>query len=567
MSPIMTRPRARWLVLALALGLLHALSFAPWGNWWTQVLVLAAYAFLALTMIRHGQRPRQVALAGMLFGFGWFLAGVGWLFVSMHTYGMMPAPLALLALVLFALYLSLFPAAAIATSAALRFRRRGPDKLPENPPHAGPDAPVAWAAFALPFAATLTLAELLRGWLFTGFPWLAVGYAQMDGPLAGYAGIAGSYGVGFAACLVAGLVAALPVAIQSGARPVPSALVTLVPAAALLVAGHICSNIVWSDPVGKPLKVRLLQGNVPQQMKFDPVVARQTMQRYLELVAAEPSDLIVLPETAWTVPWESTPRDIADRLEQFVVSSGSAVAIGLPLTTPRRHRSDPSAAARSRREQPISLTNSVLLFDRAVFESDRSPASPMRYDKRHLVPFGEFVPWGFRWFVDLMTIPLGDFGRGSADQPPFAVAGQRIAFNICYEDAFGEELLPALAGPDGATILANISNIAWFGDSHALPQHLQIARMRTLETARPMIRATNTGVTAAIDFDGTVLASLPPYQLGALAVTIQGRSGMTPYARTGNWPIAALSLLLLAAAVLPAATARVRHVKPAKIPR
>jgi apolipoprotein N-acyltransferase len=144
-----------------------------------------------------------------------------------------------------------------------------------------------------------------------------------------------------------------------------------------------------------------------------------------------------------------------------------------------------------------------------------SPAP--RYDKQHLVPFGEFVPWGLRWFVDLMTIPLGDFGRGSQDQPPFAVGEQRIAFNICYEDVFGEELLPAVTRVDGATILANVSNIAWFGDSHALPQHLQIARMRTLETARPMIRATNTGVTAAIDFDGRVLAALPPNQLGALS--------------------------------------------------
>jgi apolipoprotein N-acyltransferase len=206
------------------------------------------------------------------------------------------------------------------------------------------------------------------------------------------------------------------------------------------------------------------------------------------------------------------------------------------------------------------LTNSVILLDPQV-AAGAAPAP--RYDKRHLVPFGEFVPWGFRWFVDLMTIPLGDFGRGSPDQPPFAVGGQRVAFNICYEDVFGEELLPALTREDGATILANISNIAWFGDSHALPQHLQIARMRTLETARPMIRATNTGMTAAIDFDGRLLAALPPYQLGALSVTVQGRSGLTPYSRTGNWPVAALCLLVLAATAL----AKVGRLggKPAKI--
>jgi apolipoprotein N-acyltransferase len=228
----------------------------------------------------------------------------------------------------------------------------------------------------------------------------------------------------------------------------------------------------------------------------------------------------------------------------------------MPLPTPagagdEAHRRPPSA-------QPMTLTNSVLLLDRAVF--DGTGARPARYDKRHLVPFGEFVPWGFRWFVDLMTIPLGDFGRGADIQPPFKVGEQRISFNICYEDVFGEELLPALAGEDGATILANVSNIAWFGNSHALPQHLQIARMRTLETARPMIRATNTGVTAAIDFDGKVLAALPTYQLGALSLQVQGRTGLTPYARTGNWPILALSMLILAAAA-------VRKREPAKIGR
>jgi len=212
--------------------------------------------------------------------------------------------------------------------------------------------------------------------------------------------------------------------------------------------------------------------------------------------------------------------------------------------------------------EPMTLTNSVLLFDRAAFTAGSGPA---RYDKRHLVPFGEFVPWGFRWFVDLMTIPLGDFGRGADEQPPFAVGQQRIAFNICYEDVFGEELLPALAGTDGATILANVSNIAWFGDSHALPQHLQIARMRTLETARPMIRSTNTGVTAAIDFDGRVLGALPPYQLGSLSVTVQGRSGLTPYARTGNWPVTALSLLILLAVAARFALAVATRGKPAKI--
>lgn len=522
-------------VLGFSLGLLHAATFAPWGAWWTQLIVLCCFAALTQAAMCHA-RPARVALTGLAFGLGWFLAGVGWLFVSMHTYGMMPAPLALLALLLFSLYLALFPAAVAWTTARLR-------QIPTPAFVSGrAPAPAFSPGFALVFAASFTLAELARGFLFTGFPWLAVGYAQMDGPLTGFAPLAGSYGVGFAACFVAALLAGLSSPLP-GRRAVPAILATLGLTAALLAIGQGMQEVSWSRPTGAALKIRLLQGNVPQQMKFDPQVARQAMQRYLAMVEAEAADLVVLPETAWTVPWSATPPDLAQRLEGFVASSGSAVAVGLPLAT----RAGDGGS---------TLTNSVLLFDRAVFGAAGSP--PARYDKRHLVPFGEFVPWGFRWFVDLMTIPLGDFGRGGADQRPFTVGQQRISFNICYEDVFGEELLPALRGPHGATILANVSNIAWFGDSHALPQHLQIARMRAVETARPMIRATNTGVTAAIDFDGKVIAALPTYQLGALSMAIQGRTGLTPYARTGNWPVLALSLLVLAAAV-------VGRRKPAKI--
>jgi apolipoprotein N-acyltransferase len=197
----------------------------------------------------------------------------------------------------------------------------------------------------------MTLAELLRGNLLTGFPWLGIGYAQTDGPLAGYASLAGSYGVGFAACLAAALLASAAVCLRAGLRPASSLLATLLPLMALLVVGQGLKSILWSQPAGAPLKVRLLQGNVPQQMKFDPVVVRQTMQGYLELVAAEPADLIVLPETAWTVPWESTPLDIAERLQQFVASSGSAVALGLPLTT--RARSGRARAGMAAPGQPV----------------------------------------------------------------------------------------------------------------------------------------------------------------------------------------------------------------------
>ena len=177
------------------------------------------------------------------------------------------------------------------------------------------------------------------------------------------------------------------------------------------------------------------------------------------------------------------------------------------------------------------------------------------------MPFGEFVPWGFGWFVRMMHIPLGDFARGGAGQPPFEVGGQRIAFNVCYEDLFGEELRDALLGERGATVLANVSNIAWFGRSHALPQHLAIARMRTIETGRPMLRATNTGVTAAIDAHGRVIARLDDHVAGELDVRVQGTTGLTPFARTGNAPAWIGALLLVAATAFAPRTGRTHRTR------
>ncbi|MGE0799797.1 MAG: apolipoprotein N-acyltransferase [Lautropia sp.] len=549
--------------LALLLGLAMAASFAPTGSWWFQLAVLAGFAAQVERLSRAGRGA--AALAGGAFGFGWFCAGVAWLYVSMHTYGAMPAPLAVLALVLFACYLSSFPAVVAALAARWR-----------------PASPIL---AALRLAGLMTAAELLRGYLFTGFPWLMVGYAQIDGPLAGYAAIGGVQLVGFAAvfcgaCIAAAIAGSAASSIDSAAGSAaragsaiaargaarPRRFAPLLSAVVVIALGFALGRIEWSEPAGTPLRIRLVQGNVPQQMKFEAATVLQSMHRYLELIEAPaapaapaasatsatsaggstdrstgaPPELIVLPETAWTLPWPATPPDLAARLARFVSETGSAVAIGMPLVVPLPR---PAGGGRD----ATTLSNSVLLLDRAAVTG---AAPPARYDKRHLVPFGEFVPPGFRWFVDLMTIPLGDFARGTADQPPFAVGGQRIAFNICYEDAFGEELLPALQGPDGATILANVSNIAWFGDSHALPQHLQIARMRTRETARPMIRATNTGVTAAIDHSGRVIAQLPNYRTGAIDVAVQGRRGLTPYARTGNWPIVLLALVAVAVGVV-----------------
>jgi apolipoprotein N-acyltransferase len=525
-------------VVAFLLGLLHAASFAPATHWALALAVLAGLFGLLRRAAARGASPAASAGLVAVFGLGWFGAGLSWLYVSMHDYGGMPAPMAAAAVVLFAAYLSAYPA--LATWLVARFLR-------------GCDAP----GQALAMAAAWTVAELARGWVLTGFPWLAIGYAQLDGPIDRLAPVLGVFGLGAVATAAAALAAAaLPIGAPAGgpARPASPAasaasaasaagaaatgaarsrLVCVATASALVLAPLALPRGGWTEPSGRPLEVRLLQGNVPQDMKFQPERTLAAMQDYSTRFLDGRAALTILPETAWTVPWDRTPVSIEQAIAGHV-ARGHAIAVGLPAFVP-----DP-AGGRPR------LANSVLVLQQPA-DRVAGPLRADRYDKHHLVPFGEFVPWGFRWFVDLMHIPLGDFARGARSQTAIAVADQRIAFNICYEDLFGEEIrLPLLDGA-GATVLANVSNIAWFGRSHALPQHLAIARLRSLETGRPMLRATNTGMTGAIDAEGRVIALLEPHTAGALDVRVQGMRGLTPYVRFGNLPVLLGAIALLIA--------------------
>lgn len=488
---------------AALLGVIDAFSFAPSGHALMQLGALALFSMVLWRAAARGAGPRGGALLGFVWAFAAFTVGVSWLFVSMHDYGGMPAPLALLALLAFCAYLAIFPAAACALAlAAWR-----------------PDRP--WTAVAT-LAGSWALTELLRGWLFTGFPWLSTGYAQIDGPFASVAPWLGVHGVSLVTLLCAGAIGLIGACGLARRRTgLAGAFGCAGLALGLAVAGEL--GAPGDTPVAR-LRVGLLQGNVPQDLKFDPARTRQAMLDYVETIGPDRVDLTVLPETAWTIPWSRTPADVASAVLHRVQATGGLMAIGMPLVA----RTDPDGRVRS-------ITNSVAVLD-------SSGNAIARYDKRHLVPFGEFVPWGFRWFVNLMNIPLGDFGRGSSSQTLLNIGRERIAFNICYEDLFGHELAEQVR--QGATVLINATNIAWFGRSHALGQHLQIARMRSLELARPMLRSTNTGVTAAIDHRGRVLARLPDHTRAALVVEITGQTILTPFARWGQWGIALVAGLL-----------------------
>jgi apolipoprotein N-acyltransferase len=521
-APVRSLPRWHYLVALLA-GAVNTLSFAPTphGGW----LEVVVFAFFFAWLTRTGGW-KSAALTGGVFGFGNYVTGVWWLYVSMHHYGGMPAPLAGAALVLFSLYLALYPAlaAGVWSFCAGHAQNGVRDDKPFSPTWHG--------AFA--FASAWALGEWLRGYVFTGFPWLSSGYAQVDGPLAGFAPIAGVYGVGWMLALVAALIVQAlvrvrePVEAAKGASRAGRVLPAAVVAVALIAAGMLLPLVAWTVPANAPLNVRLLQGNVKQEMKFEQAGMVAAINEYQQMITAKPADLVVTPETAIPVIIQELPEPFALAVRKFVDSTGTSVifgAIGGTITPEGRL---------------VDYTNSLFGITPGSHEL-------YRYDKHHLVPFGEFVPWGFRWFVNMMNIPLGDFSRGAPVQKPFLVHNQPVAVDICYEDIFGEEIARSIR--DNATpagVLINSTNLAWFGDTIALDQHLQIARMRSLETGRPMLRATNTGTTAAIDAHGNVLARLAPYTVGSIDVTVQGTTGNTPYVTSGNNTVLAVSLLLLA---------------------
>ncbi|MBI2295532.1 MAG: apolipoprotein N-acyltransferase [Betaproteobacteria bacterium] len=514
-------------ITAFVLGAVTVAGFAPFYLFPLPVITLAAlFAFWD-----RAKGARQAAWIGFAYGLGLFLFGVSWVYVSLHDFGAMPAPLAAAATLLFCAAIALLPAAA--GYAAARFHVTPAIRL-------GLLVPALW-----------TLTEWVRGWLFTGFPWLAAGYSQVPlSPLAGYAPILGIYGVTLATAASAGLLVVLwhrltandergtrraegksetPGKSHSSSRiPHPASRISRVilhPSSFILLAiwfaGWGLKQIAWTEPVGAPVTVSLLQGNIAQDLKWREDRVRPTLDAYRGLAEASGSRLIILPETALPLFLDQVPRDYLSAIGAHARRTGGDILIGVP-----------------ERVASGEYFNSVVSFGSSPTQA---------YRKSHLVPFGEFIPLRpvLGWIVGVLAIPLQDFSRGGEDQRPLAVAGQRVAVNICYEDAFGEEIIRQL--PE-ASLLVNVSNVAWFGRSIAPQQHLQISQARAIETGRYMLRATNTGVTAAINPRGEVVATAPEFTTASVTYRVQGYGGSTPYVRWSNYAVLVLCLALLALA-------------------
>jgi len=485
--------------LAWLAGAVCVFGFAPFGLFFIPVLALA----VLFVSWERAESSRAAAWLGFAFGLGLFGAGISWIYVSLHDFGAMPILLAAPATLLFAAFLALFAALAGFIQSRLSV------------------APVLRLLLVMP--ACWVLIEWLRGMIFTGFPWLTLGYAHADSALAGYAALLGVYGVSLVAAVSAGLLA-LIWRERWGNR----GRIALLALVLLWGGGALLRTVAWTQTYGEPFSVTLVQGNIPQDRKFQEELLDDTLDTYRRLAMQNPARLTVLPETAFPVMRDEVPQDLLDQLRDHARRNNGDMLVGV-----FEHDSG-------------GYYNSVF----ALGTSENRFAEDQHYRKHHLVIFGEFIPLRpvFGWLInEVLHIPMGDLARGAENQTPLNVAGQRVAVNICYEDVFGEEIINAL--PE-ATLLVNVTNDGWFGHSQAAAQHNQMAQLRALETGRMMLRATNTGMTSIIGANGKILQQLPQHQQAVLQGLAQGYQGLTPYARWGNAAVLLLIALMLAGAWL-----------------
>ena len=485
--------------LAICAGAVLPLAFAPL-QW-----VFFAFASPAMFFfLCYQSSPRQATQSGYAFGLGFFGVGVSWVYVAIHDFGYTGPVIATLLTVIFVAALALFFAGQAWFSSYLAH------KLSKG------KASLFIVALVL-FPAVWVLFEWFRGWFLTGFPWLSLGYSQTDTWLNGYAPVIGVFGVSWVATIIAGVL----LLVVRYRQNIPIIIGLLI-----FALGWGLQQIEWTEPTGKALNISLIQGNVPQMTKWDPVQVEQRKDTYSEMTQGlwDISDVIIWPENSMTLFYHDLRKDFLDTLSRQAHSRKTELVIGAPVMN---------------------------LESGEYFSSFLSlgPGSGV-YHKRHLVPFGEFVPLEnlIRGLVNFFDLPMSSFSRGDQFQPLLEVAGQPLATSICYEDAFGEEVIQSLPR---ATLLLNGSNNAWYGSSWAPHQHLQISRMRSIETGRDLIRATTNGISAYIDYRGNIKSRTPQFEKAVLTDTVQPRKGSTPYVYWGNAGILFLLFISVAMIFLP----------------
>jgi apolipoprotein N-acyltransferase len=475
-------------------AVLAAAAELPYGGW-IQIPILS------LIWWRMSEQAslsvKNQFISGMAFGLGYFVLGLWWIYISLHDVGGMNAALSGAAVFLLSAYMAIYFSAASLSLVFFKSSRI-----------TGLLLAASWVSF-----------EYFRGVIFTGFPWMGFAEAQFNGPFAPVAPFFGGLACTFLAVWISWEVTQLKKNIFFSATFI----------IATVALAQLASLWTFTKPIGEPLSVRLIQGNFEQSLKFNPKAIEEQFSFYTNAIESQSADLIITPETAYPWPQSNLPAGLLGSLQQFSTNTSSNVLLGLI--------------------GEVSNSTGVKYTNRALGLSPNVPS--YQYDKSHLVPFGEFIPPGFHWFVNAFHVPMSDFERGKLDQDPFSIVRSgkdaiHAVIMICYEDVFGGELASRIHQSNKpVNLLINMTNLAWFGDSQAPAQQLRLSQLRSLETGLPALRATNTGITAALGPDGKLLSQLGEFTQGILKLKIQAYSGTTPYVLWGNVPILSLSCLLL----------------------
>lgn len=486
-------------------GALLPLAFSPVDFYLIAVLSPAVlfYSFLFVT-------PRRAAWLGWWFGMGFFGAGVSWVFVAIYVFGLSSIFASVILTFMCISFIAVFIALQGYLSVLFIQKCNIKNRI---------------FIVLIVFPLFWTLLEWFRGWFLTGFPWLSLGYSQTDSFLSGYAAVLGVYGLSWLTALCSSLL--LVSLFYSNNKKIFS---TLLGVAVIWFGGYFLSQINWTEARGKPIKVSLVQGNVEQKNKWDPNHFEKRKQRYLSLTQEHwDSDLILWPENSLTIFHHQLKESLLSPLAEEAKKQNTDIILGLPVLDRKKDEYFSSLMA---------INNSNIMSNKEQF-----------YHKNHLVPFGEYVPLALllRGLITFFDLPMSGFTPGRYDQKLLVAAGQKIAPTICYEDAFGEDLIRFL--PE-ATLLLNASNNAWYGDSFAPHQHVQISQMRALETGRDMMRVTTNGVSALINHKGKIISRSPQFEEYVVTGFVQPRTGTTPYVRWGNYPILFFILFGLAGSIL-----------------
>ncbi|MGS0827961.1 apolipoprotein N-acyltransferase [Shewanella sp. 0m-8] len=491
------------MVLAYAAGATTALSFAPYSIWPIYLVAMAYIVHQSADLT-----PKQAFRYWLSFGFGCFSVGISWVHVSMDIYGGMPLIASIALMALLALYLALYPALA----GCLLQKLTPKTSLLRN---------------LLVFPALWTITEWARGWVLTGFPWLWAGYSQTEGPLKPIASMFGTLGLSFIIAMLAGALALLAV------KRWQSLAITLPVLTMLVFIAPMTSHV---KPNGESIKVALVQGNIPQSMKWEPDALWPTMLKYMDLSRPELSaDLIIWPEAAIPAP-EYMVKDFLYNANKVANLNNTAIITGIIS-----HRED-------------SFYNSLIVLGnynhKQQSEADYLGNGSNEFKKHHLLPIGEFVPFEslLRPLAPFFNLPMSSFARGDFMQPNLNAVGHQISPAICYEIAFPEQLRANMN--DNTDLLMTVSNDAWFGSSNGPLQHMEIAQMRSVELGRPLVRATNNGVTAVVDEKGNITHQLPQFEAGVLIADIVLMKGHTLFTTVGQWPVLIVSFLIAIAVAI-----------------